>query len=112
VLAIGGATLRAHLAVVAARHRELIERRLPERLGLGEMKLIGATDGSYRVVGYSDYDSLELPRELVGALRHFEGRTIAEARRAILEMEGLELDDELLQMLVDFELLSPGPSKP
>ncbi len=62
--------------------------------------------GAQAVSGYSPYDPLVLPAELVAALRAFDGRPTAEVL-AELERGGLSLDDGLVSALVDFDLLLP-----
>jgi hypothetical protein len=59
-----------------------------------------------RVTSYSPSDSLDLPREILDALPSFDGqRSTIEALQAIAEEVGLELEEDLLSMLVDFEVL-------
>jgi hypothetical protein len=63
---------------------------------------------SVRVVTYSPYDPIELPKVLFDLLAAFDGRSLEEARRNIREDFGFELDDDLLQRLFDFGILSPA----
>jgi hypothetical protein len=62
----------------------------PKRLSVGAFQVVGATAGAVRVVGYSDYDPIEVPSDLIGVLHYFDGGST---------------DDAFLRTLVAFEVL-------
>jgi hypothetical protein len=51
---------------------------------------------SVRLVTYSPYDPIELPKVLFDLLGAFDGRSLEEARRNILEDFGFELELDLI----------------
>ena len=58
-----------------------------------------------RLVTYSDYDPIELPRVLVDELHHFDGRATTETLDELERESGLRLDPALVRKLVDFRVL-------
>ncbi len=60
---------------------------------------------SVRLVTYSPYDPIELPKGLFDLLAAFDGRSLDEVRRNILEDFGFELEPDLIQRLLDFGIL-------
>jgi hypothetical protein len=102
---IGGASVAAFARVVAEAHRRHGRDDIPERLTVGAMKIAVAGRERVRVVTYSEYDPLELPRLLVDALSYFDGRPTTEALRRIRAERRINLQPDLLGRLVDFGIL-------
>jgi hypothetical protein len=60
------------------------------------------------ITTYRQTDPVGIPRRLFEALRAFDGRPISDVRKEIERDFGLELTDDLLVRLADFEVLVPG----
>ncbi len=105
VARLGGDRLATCVREAAAALAALHDRTLPEALRLGPHSVRRAGAAAVRVVAYSPYDPLTLPRRLLAALHHFDGRPTAEALAAIAESGGVAIPPELLRALVDFRLL-------
>lgn len=84
---------------------------LPRRLVPNpEMKRYPAVDGSVFVISYNSYEPLQLPGEVLTALSEFTaGRSVREARQAVITNHGLSLEDDLLRRLVRFRVLVAAP---
>jgi len=107
VLARGGPEVRAHARLVAAAYGALTSTEVPAALTLGAFDVVSMDADAWRVSTYSRFDPLELPWRLLDVLHHFDGRPLAEVQAALLDAEGVELDDELARRLADFEVLVP-----
>ncbi len=74
VEAIGGARARAHLALVEARYRALVQPRVPARLRRNpELKVLREA-GGFLLEGYSALDPSRVGDALYAALDDFDGR--------------------------------------
>jgi hypothetical protein len=98
-----------HLAdAVGDRWRELRAHAVPDRLVFSPGAGSEATTTEIRLVGYSPFDPLVLPVELLSALEHLDGRVIAQVRDEVAPL-GATLDDDLLRQLYDFGVAVPPP---
>jgi len=112
VLEICGPAVRIQTAAVRARHRELLDRRIPTTLRLGRYEVIqGSPDGS-TLRTYSDFDPLQVPQRLLDALRFFDGRPTADACDAIARERGVVLTSTQLREFIDFRILLPEHEPP
>jgi hypothetical protein len=96
-----------HLSqAVADCWRDLNEHEVPDRLRFKPGDGSSATPEVLRLVGYSPFDPLVLPAGLFADLRRLDGRPIAEVREGS-ELSQIRLDDNLLELLHDFEVAVP-----
>ena len=79
---------------------------LPQKAKLAPVQVAEMGRESVRLVTYSPYDPIELPKVLFDLLAAFDGRSLDEVRRNILEDFGFELEPDLIQRLLDFGILS------
>jgi hypothetical protein len=105
VARIGGATVDALARIVAGAHHHHGADAVPARLAVGAFSVVLTGRERVRVVSYSDYDPLELPRLLVDVLPYFDGRPTAEAVRHIRAERHVNVQPDLLRRLVDFGIL-------
>lgn len=103
---ISGASVALRARAVVDAFQELTSQELPARVRVGALQAVLLGERT-RVASYSSLDPLDLPRELVDGLRHFDGRPIEESLRA-LRADGIELEREALRRLVDFQILVPA----
>ena len=108
VLALGGQDVRALARLVRAAHADLVDGELPGRLCAGPFETAAMDGDTRRIVTYSKHDPLDLPRQVLDVLHHFDGRPRAEVARSLAEEEELQLDDVLVRRLVDFDILIPA----
>jgi hypothetical protein len=109
VLAIGGASLAAAGNAVRVVYERMKVAALPERVSLGPTLVqIGRRPGqlSARHVALR-YDWLDLPVDLVGQLGRFEHAPVARVLEE-LHAEGVAVDADLVQRLLDWQVLAPG----
>ncbi len=93
--AIGGARARAHLALVEARYRALVQPRLPARLRRNpELKVLREA-GGYLLEGYSALDPSRAGDALYGVLDAFDGRGTEAVLRS-LRAQGRRVPSEAL----------------
>jgi hypothetical protein len=96
-----------HLSqAVADRWHDLNAHDVPDRLRFNPGDGSEATPEVLRLVGYSPFDPLVLPGGLFADLRRLDGRPITEVREGI-DRAGTRLDDNLLELLHDFEVAVP-----
>lgn len=105
VVARCGTEVAAQARLTRDAHARLTSAELPEGLRVGRFEASPASDGTVVVIGYSSFDGLRLPRALVGALRHFDGRPTADAIAAIERDDGLRVTPALVRKLADFRVL-------
>jgi len=108
VLRIGGSFLEAPARLLAECHRRLIDDALPARLAVGEHRIEAAEPGGSWVVGYSVYDPLRVPADLLRVLSRFSGRSPEGAIRTIAEEEGLTVTLDQVRSLLVQGILRPG----
>jgi Fe-S-cluster containining protein len=106
VLANCGPVTTAWAKVVLEAHRKLLDRQIPSKLRVGEFLLRSVDEQTVQVGTYSATDSLELPRELINALSYFDGlRTTDAALQQVSTEQSLELSEDLVRLMVDFQVL-------
>ena len=109
---ICGPRVRVLVEPARAAYASLRAHELPGALRVGDFRVVGEGRRGPRIAGYSSMDPVELPRELVGALHLFDGRSTAEALDAIAARAGLRLSRGLVRSLVDFAILVPAGGAP
>lgn len=108
VLRICGPSLRIQAKLLAQRYEALMNHALPPRLTLNDLNIIKLGATSMRLGTYSSLDPLQMPRALLAALPHFDGREVADVVSEVEEQEKLRLTPSLLQKLTDFGVLAPS----
>jgi hypothetical protein len=108
VLAIGGSELRVKAALARAAFDDLLTPSLPDRLRQGSYQVLQADTDLVRISTYTPYDPLVVPRALINALYLFDGRPTTDVMKALVELEGLEVEPGLVRLLVDFDVLVPA----
>jgi hypothetical protein len=108
VLSICGPTVRVLAGPARAAYAALLSNKVPPALRVGQFTVIGDAPSGSRVSSYSTLDPVDLPRPLLGALHHFEGRSTQEALDVIAKKEGIRIGRGLLRPLVDFGILVPA----
>lgn len=108
VLALGGAEARALAQTVRLAQAQLMDDALPGRVALGRAQVVGLSDASVRVQGYSHLDPLEVPRALFDQLHRFDGRPLEDALRDATEAAGQDVPAGAIGMLLDFGVLRGG----
>jgi hypothetical protein len=106
--AICGPRVRVLAAPVRAAYSSLWADDLPGALRVGALQIVGEGRRGPWIAGYSPLDPVELPRDLVGALHLFEGRSTSEALATIASRAGLRLSRGLVRSLVDHAILVPA----
>jgi hypothetical protein len=105
VLRLGGSELQARVQIAKQALERLSRDRLPRRLRVGTFEVVEMTETATRIATYTPFDPVTVPNELLAALQRFNGGSTRKALSKVLEEHGLELDTELVQRLVDFEVL-------
>ncbi len=113
---IGGLNMSICERLVRDGYRDLVTESLPDRLRLADMHVLGSSDAAVRLVTYSKFDPLDVPRPVVDALHYFDGRPTGEAIGAAEKQVGQELDPLVFVRLADFGILEdvsePEPAPP
>jgi hypothetical protein len=107
VTAIVGADARVFERLLRNALEGIHSDAIPDRLVLGPFQVVTASRSSVRVVGYSPYDPVDLPKKLMDALPSFDGRRTGDVLRTIERTAGLRLEPDLVRRLVDVGLLIP-----
>jgi hypothetical protein len=102
VIGICGPEVRALAEIVRESWRKMVAPAAPRRLRVGQLRVIGQDASTCRVVTYSAFDPLEMPRELFAALHHFDGRSVEAARAAMSAAGGPAVGEGLLRKMLDF----------
>lgn len=107
VLAISGSEVRALARLTEQAYRQLTSVEPVPALRVGAMQLVQITHEAARVITYSEYDPVDMPRTLLELLHYFDGRPTEEVLNAIEREKGVRLDPALVRKLMDFALLVP-----
>jgi hypothetical protein len=105
VVRIGGPEIALRARLSQEAYQDLVSDDTPERLRLGDFRVLAIGRERSRVVGYSHFDPIEVPNALLRVLHAFDGRATARAVAAIAEEERLELTPGLVRKLVDHGIL-------
>lgn len=101
----GGAELAVLAEAARHEHRALITPKLPQEPVCRAFMIRPAGPECTHVVGYSAIDPISLPPSVIAALRHFDGRPLADALASAREQERVAISEELVQTLSDFGVI-------
>jgi hypothetical protein len=110
VIRIGGPAVQIASRLVREAYRALTSPRIPDRVVAGSFTVVASARDTVRLWSYRDIDPLEVPKDLLAVLHHFDGRPTAEALRGVSAEAGIELDPGLVRRLADFRILVPCAS--
>jgi hypothetical protein len=105
VVAIAGPEVKLLARNAKDLHRAVTSPDLPARIKVGRFRVLGASADSVRIEAYSEYDPVEVPAALFPVLHAFDGRTTRQVRATLKKEHGIELEDDFVRMLVDFDIL-------
>ena len=105
ILTISGPDVKILARLVEDAHAKLMSKKIPERLKLGPVQIIGVNKERSRIVTHSSLDPLDLPNQLLDLLRYFDGRPTKLVTEAIAAEQGIKLNTSLIRKLTDFEVL-------
>jgi hypothetical protein len=94
--------------LVRDHHARLLSTKIPDVLRPAPVTVVPHGHDTLQVGSYRSFDHLLVPKAVIEALHHFDGRPTREVLRSIADDEGLELDDTLVLKLVDFGILTAG----
>jgi hypothetical protein len=106
VRALGGSQLRMAAQLVRAAAAAW-DAPLPP-LRTARLRVLSVSGDRCLVESYSRTDPLELSGALLGLLRHFDGRPVAETLAAIAADENVEIEEGVVRRLADFGVLLPA----
>lgn len=86
-------------------YHKLTVPSLPATLTTSQFTIAHQTPEDISLLTHSIYDPMILPRQTFDLLRYFDGRSVEAIKAQILADHDLEIPDELLQILLDFEVL-------
>jgi hypothetical protein len=107
VLRVCGPSLRIQAKLLTQTYHALMNKQLPPKLKLNELKIAKLHGASMQLSTYSTLDPLQMPSALLAALPHFDGRAVDETVAEVIEQKKLRLTPSVLQKLVDFGILVP-----
>ena len=111
VLRICGPEVALRVEVMRAAWERLRSEETPPRLRPTQLLVIRSTKKKLRVLSYSNYDPIEMPRRLFDALPAFDGRPTDEVLASIVDEGGPRISAPLVRKLADFGVLAP-PADP
>ncbi len=111
VTQICGPELHIFTDVTRAAWDTLVSDTVPARVRVGKYDVLDTGAEHVTVSGYSGFDPLRLPHQLVAVLGYFDGRPTDEVLLAIAAAEGLEIEPALVSKLADFRILVPAPGE-
>jgi hypothetical protein len=103
---LGGVRLELLSRLLLEAYETLVSEVVPPRVHHRQLQIIYTSSESVQLVGYSSMDPLRVPKTLVDALHHFDGRPTEEVLDEIDEEHALRVAPGVVRKLVDFELLS------
>ena len=104
VLALGGASLEFLVRLCVQAETELREPVIPSELRLAKLESVMFDKQTVRVCTYIDCDPVFLPAALFQALHSFDGGPVSAVLQELADA-GIQIDEDLLQQLVDFQIL-------
>ena len=107
VAGVCGPRVRVLACLLRDAYAHLGSEWIPDRLRLGDIRLINVEGNGYRVTAYSAFDPVVVPETLVRVLRYFDGRPTEEVLEAILAEQGVRVNLSLVRRMVDFGILKP-----
>jgi Fe-S-cluster containining protein len=105
VLLIGGEKLNAALDKLFEASDQLKSKSIPKSVRIGEFTQEDVGDGLVRIWSYSQYNPVDLRKEVVDVLPLFDGRPVEEVLDQIRKQNSFQIDEELLLQLTDYKIL-------
>jgi len=106
-LARCGSEARGYAQLAREAFVRLNSTDIPAALKVGSFRVVRMEGAMTRVESYSRYDPLDVPNDLMELLQFFDGRSTADALKAIAAERHVSVDPALVRKLVDFKLLVP-----
>ena len=103
--ALCGAEMRIRAQIVRAAHYKLLANDAPAQLRTGNFKIVNNSEDNVRVITYSPYDPLDIPKQILEALAYFNGRPLTEALDIITRQKNIPFNSKMLHTLLDFGVL-------
>ena len=108
VVALSGPELELESRLCRAAYRRLRSTRVEWPLAVGNLDLQNLGREGAHAVSYLDTNPLELPAAVLEVLPYFDGRPKRTVLAAIRRDKGVEVADDLVRRLCDFEVLVPA----
>lgn len=108
VLQIGGIELQIQARQAWLSFQRLIQPQVPEIVKIAPFQAVELLPEFARLITYSAYDPVDVPRALFDLLPYLPGRPLAESLTAISQETGVQIPDVAIQRLFDFGVLQPG----
>jgi hypothetical protein len=105
VLAACGSEAAVFARLLQDCYAKLVSASLPERLAVGSFQTLRVDEKVWRVQTYSFLDPLDVPRPMMEALHLFDGRSTADAIRAMSDKVGVAIEPLAIQRLLDHRVL-------
>jgi len=102
---IGGIEIAVPLRLVQDAYRKLTSDEIPDRLRVGNLRVLAMGPENSLLAGYVTTHPLEVPNKLLRVLKYFDGRSTDEAVAAIASNEKIRLSRGLIGKLVDHAIL-------
>jgi hypothetical protein len=81
---------------------------MPELLKINyQFRYEEIAEGLSRVWGYSKYNPIDVPTNIVQVLVYFDGRPTSEVLNQIKDETAITIDNDVLQKLSDYDILLP-----
>jgi Fe-S-cluster containining protein len=108
VVKIGGTELERSVNEFKSQFKAMQSKALPEALKINYLfRYEEVEEGLSRVWGYSKYNPIDVPTNIVQVLEYFDGRPNSEVLNRIKSEKAITIDNNVLQKLSDYEILLP-----
>jgi Fe-S-cluster containining protein len=108
VLKIGGNHLESSVSEFKNQFRAVQLKVMPELLKINyQFRYEEIAEGLSRVWGYSKYNPIDVPTNIVQVLVYFDGRPTSEVLNQIKDETAITIDNDVLQKLSDYDILLP-----
>ncbi len=109
VVKIGGTELESKVNELKNQFKAVQSKIIPEALKINyQFRYEEIAEGLSRVWGYSKYNPIDVPTNIVQVLEYFDGRPNSEVLNKIKSEKAITIDDDVLQKLSDYEILLPA----
>jgi len=111
VAGICGPDVRLFARLTREAYGQLHRHDVAPALRCGTFRVIWLRANTARLSTYSDFDPIDVPAPVLGALQYFEAQPTGQALHAIAEQEGFTLEPALIRKLTDFGVLVPATGR-